>query len=112
MGDDMERRVMALEHGLSTVRETTAVFKETISWVKTAQSDLKNTIDHYHETSSLAHAATDQKLEALTKAVEARENQVKGAAWAANLFVTGLGMLGGAIGYFLAKALPFLSRFG
>lgn len=112
MGDDLERRVMALENGLSIVRETTAVFKETISWVKTAQSDLKNTIDHYHETSSIARANTDQKLEALTKAVEARENQVKGAAWAANLFVTGLGMLGGAIGYFLAKALPFLSRFG
>ena len=112
MAEDLERRMMALENGLSTVRENAAAFRETISWVKNGQADLKNTIDHYHETSSLARANTDKKIEELTKAVEARENQAKGAVWLANSLIVGLGTLGGIVGYFIAKVFPVLARLG
>lgn len=98
MGDGLEARVAVLEAAIPFVRQ--------------AIDEHKSVTASYHRESLAARAHTDEKLEELTRAVEARENQAKGAVWLANTIIVGLGVVGGAIGYFVAKVFPVLARLG
>jgi len=57
------------------------VLEAVIPFVMQAIDEHKSVTASYHRESLAARAHTDEKLEALTRAVEARENQAKGAVW-------------------------------
>lgn len=65
----------------------------------------RNVTEEFHRESVAARKETNEKIDKLAEVIAARENQAKGAAWVANLFMVGLGMVGGGLMYLVAKVL-------